>query len=289
MMTAAAVEAFVASGLARGWRPKTEAWYRYALGHLAVAERELPGRPEPVESVLAGLRKRGLADATMYDIWSALRIFYKWTAGRLDVVNVMSAIGRPIEKKREIRTLTTGEVDRLLWRNQRHPRNYAMLVLMLDTGLRLGEMEGLGWADIEDGDDGCTLRVSGKTGERRVPVTARARQALERFRGQHELWVGATGPLSAWGIQKAVQRAFVNAGLPRGGPHMLRHTFGTLYIRAGGDAFSLQRLMGHASIETTRQYVNLDISDVKEKHDRYSPMATRPEGQQLRLIGGQDG
>jgi len=290
MRTEEAVTAFVASGLARGWKPKTEQWYGYALRQLVAVQRELPVRPEPVEALLAGMRRRDLADATVHDVWAALRIFYRWAAARLGVVNVMGAIGAPIVRECEMRTLSSGEVERLLWVTHRRPRDHALVMLMLDTGLRLGEVAGLGWADLDDDDGGrCTLTVSGKTGERRVPVSPRARAALECLRGQHRLWVGVQGALTKWGVQQVVQRAFQRAGMARGGPHVLRHTFGKLYIMAGGDVFSLQRVMGHRRIETTRKYVNLDIRDVQAQHALYSPIANVIEGRQLRLMEGGDG
>jgi integrase/recombinase XerD len=55
-------------------------------------------------------------------------------------------------------------------------------------------------------------------------------------------------------------------------PHACRHTFSVRYLVNGGDAFSLQKILGHTSLEMTRKYVNMASDDVKEKHRRFSPM-----------------
>lgn len=55
-------------------------------------------------------------------------------------------------------------------------------------------------------------------------------------------------------------------------PHTLRHTFAVLYIRNGGDSFSLQEILGHSTLEMTRRYVNLASRDVAEQHKKFSPM-----------------
>jgi len=62
------------------------------------------------------------------------------------------------------------------------------------------------------------------------------------------------------------------------GPHTFRHTFAVEFIRAGGDAFSLQRLLGHTTLEMTRRYVHLAQTDLRTAHKRFSPTDswTRP-------------
>ena len=287
MRTEEALEAFVVSGQARGWRPKTETWFRYMVGHLG--DGDLPERPEPIEAVLAALNQRGLASKTRHGAWRALRIFYKWVAARYGVTDVMLAIGAPVHREGVVPALTRGETDRLLWKSQRNRRNYALLLFFLDTGARLGEVAGLGWADLqEEGESAWTVRLEGKTGERRVPVSARLMAALEMYRGHHQLWVGQQGPLTADGLQMVVRRCMAAARL-KGGPHLLRHTFAKLYLMNGGDLISLQRLLGHRDIKMTERYVDLDMRDLQEQHAKYSPLVSVAEGEQLRLLEASDG
>lgn len=55
-------------------------------------------------------------------------------------------------------------------------------------------------------------------------------------------------------------------------PHTFRHTFAKLFILNGGDAFSLQAILGHSTLDMVRHYVNLFSSDVQEQHKKYSPI-----------------
>jgi integrase/recombinase XerD len=276
------VEAFIATRRARRCTNKYEAWLRYTLGHLTRAHRLLPARPEELEAVLEATN--ALSPETTHDIWSAFRMLYRWAEARLGVTNAMLSVARPIRHRRLLRTLTHKQADQLLWANQRRPRDYALIAFLLDTGARIGEAHNLTWRDVSaDPDHGYTVRINGKTGERDVPITEETMHLLKRLSGGSSLWLGKRGPLTLEGLQNVVQEALHRAGLS-GGPHLLRHTFGRLYVLNGGDPVSLQRIMGHASFETTRKYVALDTRDVQAQHAKFSPMARHPHSQQLELV-----
>lgn len=245
-----------------------EAWLKYGLRGLDRFE-ELPGRPEAIEAVLDGLT--GVGDETRYDVWVALRTFYRWTAGRFGVVDAMVGVKKPRRRPKQPRTLDEIDVERLLWTVRGEPRDQALLLLLLDTGARIGEVAALSWADI--GRD--QVRLVGKTGARVVPVSPETAAALRRLqlRSPGPVWVSARGgALTVDGLKRVVRRRLAGVGFA-GGPHSLRHTFGKLYVVAGGDLFSLQRVMGHANLSTTRRYVGLDLRDVAAQHARFSPIA----------------
>jgi len=145
-----------------------------------------------------------------------------------------------------------------------------MIALVLDTGIRIGELAGLRWQHLTGG----TIHVSGKTGERIVPISTHVRQALVGLGDGDHVWTGRKGPLTRSGVAQVVRRALYRAGLrpPKAGPHMLRHTFGRHYIMAGGDVFSLQRIMGHRDVSTTMMYVHLSTADLEAQHAKYSPV-----------------
>lgn len=274
MRTDEAIEAYVRSRRARRCSPAYEAWLRYHLGHLARAHVELPVRPEPLEELLGGLS--GLSEATVYGTWVVLRRLYRWLSSRRRVKNAAAALEAPIVRRKLLRTLAEWEVDEVLQANRGRRRDYALLLFLLDTGARIGEAYGLRWADV--GRD--RVRLRGKTGERSVPISPATLAALKRTGTVDGLWLGKRGPLTLGGLQAAVRAALERGGI-RGGPHLLRHTLGRLYILAGGDVFSLQRVMGHTKLETTRRYVDLDDRDVLEQHALFSPVARR----QLQAVG----
>ena len=129
------------------------------------------------------------------------------------------------------------------------------------------------------------LSVSGKVGGRVVPLSPYVRVMLwelanprtvavwqSRRRGQ-----GAGAPLSTQGVSQMVPKAMSAAGFrpPHIGPHTLRHTYATAYVRAGGDVHSLSAVLGHASIRTTTLYLHLATRESADAQRRYSPMRER--------------
>ena len=81
-------------------------------------------------------------------------------------------------------------------------------------------------------------------------------------------------PLTSAAIQHALRRLGGRAGLDgvRTNPHTFRHTFAKLYLLNGGDLFSLQRILGHTTLDMVRRYVNLDTDEVKRQHAQASPV-----------------
>jgi len=266
LRTADAVEAFIASRRAKRCAASYEAWLRYGLRSLVAACEELPVEPEPVEAVLGSLR---VGDETQYDVWVAVRLLYRWLGRRRGVADVGALLEKPLRRPKEPRTLSSEEVDRLLGCALSR-RDRALVLLLLDTGMRIGEAASLTWQRV--GTD-C-VRIAGKTsGGRQVPVSEATAKALLGVGSPADVWVGRTGErLTRRGLQEVVQRALRRAGL-EGGPHLLRHTFGHLYIMAGGDVFSLQRIMGHSQISTTWKYVRMNLGDTRVQHGRFSPVA----------------
>ena len=167
--------------------------------------------------------------------------------------------------------LSEGEVGKLMDAAQTD-RDQALLLTVLDTGLRVGEVANMRRADVADG----WLSVDGKVGQRRVPVSAPlADRLLALGKGEH-LWTGLRGPLTRAGVVQAYKRMFSRAGItgPKAGPHTIRHTFATWYLRAGGGVRQLQHILGHTKIETTMIYVHLAGVDVQTDHARHSPART---------------
>jgi integrase len=260
--TQSAVTAFLLARQARGCRPKTLTWYATILNALARRYISLPAAPGDLETFLAELTH--VSAETRFAYWRGLRTFYRWAADRFGVANAMLAIERPFRQRKIPPSLSEREVINVM-AAARSGRDKALLTLLLDTGLRIGEAHSLTWPRI----GAEVLTVEGKVGEREVPYSQYTRWVML---GVDLPWTGRNGPLQLNGLQQAVRRCLRRAGVSRGSCHILRHTFARLYLRAGGDLFSLQRIMGHRDIATTRIYGELEMSDVIERHRRFSPI-----------------
>ena len=255
--------------------------FRRASGASAIGDLN----PAAMKSWLLGLRRRGASSATLVNYDKAMRAFGSWLhrSGYLPA-HPLAALPKPRSSASTLTTLTPGDVQGLLEaaRASRQPlRNVALISLLLDTGMRAGEVSGLrlhdvGWAE-------GTLAIDGKTGARVIPFGSRAKRALRRYltyerraasSAVREVLLTPAGfRVPATGVTQVIRRLMhvAQVDTTKTGPHTFRHTFAVEFIRAGGDAFSLQRLLGHTTLDMTRRYVHLAASDLRAAHKRYSP------------------
>lgn len=121
---------------------------------------------------------------------------------------------------------------------------------------------------------------STKTGERNIPLLSRVRDALLALRDGHKIdapvfWgTHPTQPLKHAGFLDIVRRAFRNASIEgkRASPHTLRHTFAKNWIAQDGDAPSLQKMLGHSSLEMVQRYVILVTEVLTRKDEKFNPL-----------------
>jgi integrase/recombinase XerC len=161
-------------------------------------------------------------------------------------------------------------------------RDRAMLELFYSSGLRLSELCGLRWIDLDL--DGGEVRVLGKGGKTRVvPVGRQAVAALRAlgaaegmppdsaiFRGRGG---GAINPRT---VQLRMNKLALQQGLPKHvHPHLLRHTFASHVLESSGDLRAVQELLGHADIATTQIYTHLDFQHLAKVYDAAHPRAKR--------------
>lgn len=213
------------------------------------------------------------APVTRHGHWRRLRTFYGWVAERQGLVmNPMAGVVAPVVRPTLPRVLGSGELGRVLAAAKTR-RDKALVTLLVDTGVRIGEAAGLRWRDVSTE----TILVSGKTGPREIPISAETRVAML---GLELPWRGARGDLTLNGLQQVVQRCFERAGLSgRGcGPHTLRHSFATSWLRAGGDLHRLQRILGHARLQTTQGYLHLVVDDLVRRAPPIQPAPRCLEG-----------
>jgi integrase len=278
------VDAYLTSRRAAGASAKHIDNLTYRLGFLTRALPYLPSAPEPVEDLLASLTTRTTprghapSAATHHAVWRSMRALFRWAALRYDVRDPMASIPQPKKGNHPPSYLTRDQLEHALRANAHSPRNVALLHLLAMTGARLGEISGLTWNDITVGADGPTLRIPrGKTGGRSVPLDDRTMTALRRGCPNHNLWTGRKGTLTHDGLRLTVRVALARAGIA-GGPHLLRHTFATLYVQNGGNIFTLMSLAGWRNIQSVTGYVHLDLRDARRDHARYAPLADAQGG-----------
>lgn len=159
-------------------------------------------------------------------------------------------------------------------------RNRAILLLLLDTGMRASELCDLRIHQVDTRNR--RVKVFGKgSKERMLPFSSRTGQALWRYlalRGEEDanspLFVTGEGrPMDRDQLLKAVVRIGERAGVVGTiNVHRFRHTFAINYLRNGGDSFSLQMMLGHTTMEMVQTYLALAQADLDNSHKRASPV-----------------
>lgn len=224
-------------------------------------------------------------DATMNKYLRGWRALFNWlhTESYLSE-NPFAGIGVIKSERRIIETFTKDQIAKLLAVPNRATftgyRDYTIILTLLDCGIRISELAALKLTAINWSER--TFKVYGKgRKERLVPFSRTLDKALRLYvemRGVLEtdvLFVNIdNNPYQVRGIQWALKQYGAEAKIKgvRVSPHTLRHTFAKMYIMNGGDAFSLQKILGHTSLEIVRMYVNLFSSDVSAQHAKYSPL-----------------
>jgi integrase/recombinase XerC len=161
-------------------------------------------------------------------------------------------------------------------------RDRAMLELFYSSGLRLSELCGLRWLDLnlEEGE----VRVLGKGSKTRiVPVGRHAIAALRALGAEQGMsaddpvFRGRGGaPINPRTIQLRMNTLALQQGIPKHiHPHLLRHTFASHMLESSGDLRAVQELLGHADIATTQIYTHLDFQYLAKVYDAAHPRAKR--------------
>ena len=177
----------------------------------------------------------------------------------------------PLAIEREPRILTEDEYQRLLAASAHHPRDHAIIVLYLQTDMRLSELVRLKVSDIElpnaisqDEEQTGFARISRSNGRtERIPLNYKASQALVAYLTERPPSLYSTlflnrfdGPLSKRRVQYLVQEYLERIGIFDASVHTLRHTMAAHHIAQGTDLQVIQETLG-ISLEATEKYISL--------------------------------
>ena len=166
--------------------------------------------------------------------------------------NPALAVRAPRGTLKPIEPYTVTELHALL-ATARRPRDRAMLLLLVATGLRASELLRLTAADV-DLERGV-LRVRGKGGKLRLVAPGEAAMAaLRDYLARRSLNIWQEGLSTTSGLRHWLGRLGKRAGVTRPNLHRFRHTFASAFLDAGGGEGELQMLLGHATLAMTLHY-----------------------------------
>ncbi len=270
---------FAQSNKAEGKSPKTIQWYSEMLSGFN-RFLEMTGTTPILDNFditatrdfIVHEQSRDLSPYTVQGKVRALKAFASWLCAEgYTPDNLLYNLKLPKTPSNLINPLTNDEIDRLV--SYQNPltaigcRNIAILITLLDTGLRISELCNLSFEDahIEEG----YLKVMGKgSKERIVPIGALSQKMFWRYiihfrpeplTGSEDfLFLSLDGNrLKANAVKLLFNRWGKKAGVPRLHAHLCRHTYATNFLlHHCGDVFRLQQILGHTSLEMVRRYVH---------------------------------
>jgi len=237
------------------------------LSYLANDRNPSPDSPSPDLGISAAARARKL---------SAIKSFYKYLTVRTKLLedNPVADLEYPKLRKSLPKYLTLEQSSALLRAvsGQNQKRDYAILMLFLNCGIRRSELVGLNTTDVfED-----RIRVTGKGNkERFVYFGSPCRKAIDAYMEERSkkfltdnraLFGSRNGNrISVTAVHRLVEKALKQAGLDatQFSAHKLRHTAATMMLSGGVDVKTVQEVLGHENLNTTQIYTHIENTELK--------------------------
>lgn len=278
----------------------THKWHEHTFrryGEYLIAENQPQWPPDPdiISAFLVYSKKKGLTLKSLDNYYRSLKVWLNWLRKRKRVdPDIIELIERPSKQKGLPKVVPIEAITQLLetlkqakdedWRNL---RDYALIVLALDSGARIGELASF-TLDRIDLRQHTIVATETKSGEDRIVVFSDQAAALlvEWLEKRATLQIPETiktlfvgyNPSALWnaftdsGMRGRLNNWQKHAGIPHFNFHRLRHSCAVYTLRAGGDLLDLQKQLGHANIATTSIYTRIDDTGRASRHDKANPM-----------------
>ena len=248
-----------------------------------------PGKidADHVRGYLAAVMRHS-SRATVQRRLFAIKAYFRWRETTLGADNPARTLRSPKLEKRLPQVLAERDAARLVdaegdLAGPAAVRDRAILEVLYAAGLRVSELTGLCWRDVDEQLAMVMVRAGKGNKDRLVPLGEPALDALLAWRAALPIAWSPDGPvvtnlrggrLTSRSVQKIVARRTASAGLAAAlTPHGLRHCFATHMLNAGADLRSIQEMLGHSSLRTTQRYTHVSVKHLKEVYRRAHPRA----------------
>jgi integrase/recombinase XerC len=283
-----------AANTVKGYRHDLEDFNRYLIERAPSAldgkrEQVVPEKvtADHVRGYLAGVMKAA-SRATVQRRLFAIKAYFRWREMTHGADNPARTMRSPKVEKRLPQVIGEDDAARLVEAegDAEGPaalRDRAILEVLYSSGLRVSELTGLCWRDLDE-DLGMVMVRAGKGNkDRLVPLGEPALDALKAWRPAMPAAWSPEGPvitnlrggrLTPRSVQNIVARRLIDAGISAPlTPHGLRHCFATHMLNGGADLRSIQEMLGHSSLQTTQRYTHVSVNRLKEVYRRAHPRA----------------
>ena len=277
---------FLSSATARGVKDKTLQTYKQHF--YSISKRMDVTVPmnclnaQDVDTMILKMREEGLSDCSINSYTRTLKVFFSWCNEEGDSeLNIK--LYKAAETVKEV--YTDDELLALLKKPESNCnfceyRNWVIINFLLNSGCRAATVRNIQNQDVDLDRKQIVLRHTKNGKVQVIPLCSSMVAILRDYMvvrgggGSNYLFCNEFGDLlTENALRLAIVRYNTARGVERTSIHAFRHTFARKYlVDCGGDAFSLQRLMGHSTLKMTRHYCNLYNDDIIESHEQRSPL-----------------
>jgi site-specific recombinase XerD len=258
--------------------------YRVTFKKLANFLGDIPFRDISRTRIIEFLSQQtDISAKTLRNYHADLSALWEWAVQRdLCDENIMRTIRMPIPEKKEVIPLERAEILALISQSAESSsqvialRNKAILYTLLDTGVRASELCGLKIQHINQVTKRLVVFGKGRK-ERQIPVSDDTLAVIKNYLKQNNSreWVFTTfdnRPLSRHRLADILETIGNHAGVAKVYPHRFRHTFAIQFLRNGGNIYSLQRILGHTTLDMVKRYLAISQVDLDRDHAAASPV-----------------
>lgn len=245
------------------------------------------------------LTEKNITESTRQYYWKVIKSFFKWAEEELELPRPDKRLVMPKVQKPDILPYTEDEVKRILkacgkmkpaaptnrsgYQAKRNTakRDQIIIMILLDTGIRVSELCRLKYTDINLENKSLriqTFETGIKTHDRTVFLGNTTMKLLFPYVSEkindNDFLVKSRNdkPLNRNSVAHLLARIGKRANVSGVDAHRFRHTFAIQYLRNGGDIYTLQRLLGHRSLEIVKNYLKISELDTSNAHRKSSPV-----------------
>ncbi len=230
-------------------------------------------------------KKNKLSTVTIRTYARAVKVFLKWCYEHKYInKNISLQITLPKQMKKEIDILSNEEIAKIINNYNRNcyidKRNLLIISLMLDCGMRISELSNLKYSDFDI--EKSLIKVNGKGQKQRyVPLSETTEKFLNGYlkfisleRTDYLLMeIDKKTNMSINSIRLIIRRLRYKLKIEKLHPHLLRHTFATLFIVNGGDSLSLKQILGHTTFYMVDNYCHLASAIFIARNKTFAPLS----------------
>lgn len=278
---------FIISKTAEGVKDKTITTYHHhftaAQKHLDIDMTFLDLSKSDLEKMLVSMRSSGLSHNSISTYVKSLNTFLRWCAREGYTTLSLTKI-KEVETVKE--TYTDEELDLLLRRPSAdcqfcEYRNWVIINFLLNSGCRAATIRNIQNRDVSLADNQVIFRHTKNGRIQVIPLCSRMVNVLRGYmavRGGSAadyLFCNEYGDmLTENALRLAISRYNQRRGVQKTSIHLFRHTFARKYlVDCGGNAFTLQKLLGHSTLKMTKHYCSIYDADIAKNYDNVSPLA----------------